>query len=176
MADEQFQQAKNSSRSDGTDSLDGEHGTPGVDEVRDGVVRQMEAQKDNAADRVESAADAVRNAARGMHNQEAWMGDLVERGADELSRLADKLRTSDLRSLLRQAEEFARRQPVLLTGAGFALGFALTRATMAGIAAPPPSKDGVITAANDQSAKGSLPTTDNNATNAPYNGGVRRDH
>lgn len=110
-------------------------GRPSFDEIGDTVAAQAEAQKGRAADRVAQAADAVRGAASGMRGQDDWMAGLVERGADELARMADILRTSDLRSLLNQAETLARRQPVLFAGAGAILGFALTRAARAGLAA-----------------------------------------
>jgi hypothetical protein len=107
----------------------------GLQDIGDDIGAQAEAQKARAADRVDRAADAVRSAADGMRGQEAWVAGLVERGADELARMADALRTSDFRSLLNQAESFARRQPVLFAGAGAVLGFALTRAARAGLAA-----------------------------------------
>ncbi len=56
------------------------------------------------------------------------MAGLVEQGADQLANFAQTLRNSDARTMLAQVEDFARRQPVLFTGAAVALGFALTRA------------------------------------------------
>jgi hypothetical protein len=61
------------------------------------------------------------------------MAGLIEQGADRLAGLAQDLRNKDLRTLIADAEHFARRQPVLFTGAAMLLGFALTRA--AGITA-----------------------------------------
>jgi hypothetical protein len=74
----------------------------------------------------------VRQAAQSVRGQEAWLAGLVDQGADRLTDLAQPLRTSDLNSLLSRTEDFARRQPVLFTGAAMALGFALTRAVAVG--------------------------------------------
>jgi hypothetical protein len=88
----------------------------------------MQAQSSRAADGAQHAADAARQAADKLREQEAWMAGLVEQGADRLSELAETLRHKDLRTLLTDMEDFARRQPMLFTGAAMALGFVLTRA------------------------------------------------
>ncbi|HET7879833.1 MAG TPA: hypothetical protein VFL55_03035 [Acetobacteraceae bacterium] len=89
---------------------------------------QAAAQGHRVADRAEHAADAARRAARAMGGDEAWMAGLVEQGADRLSDFAQTLRSNDLNTLLARAEDFARRQPVLFTGAAMAAGFMLSRA------------------------------------------------
>jgi len=161
---------------------DGEHKTPSAGEIRDGVIEQAEAQKDNTAHRVERAADTVRDAAHSMRDQEPWLSDLVERGANELTRLADALRTTDFRTLLTQAQDFGRRQPVLMAGAGFALGFAMTRATMVGMAAPT-DRQGVDTAdlsnramTPNDTVGNYPPSSEADPATMSATGGLRRDH
>ena len=110
-------------------------------QIREGIGSQAEVQKDQVADRASRIADAVRDAARGMPQQDAWVAGLIERGAGELASLAETVRRNDLRSLLNHAEEFARKQPALFAGAAAVLGFALTRAARAGVAAAAAQSD-----------------------------------
>jgi hypothetical protein len=101
---------------------------PVTERVADNVREQVHAQSSRAADGAQHAADAARQAAEKLRGQEAWMAGLVEQGADRLADLAQTLRNGDPRTMLAQVEDFARRQPVLFTGAAMVLGFALTRA------------------------------------------------
>jgi hypothetical protein len=104
-----------------------EHDPPPAANVAEDIRSQVEAQGARAADSAQHAADAARRAARDLRGEEAWMASLVEQGADRLTDLAQTLRQNDLRTLLTRVEEFARRQPVLFTGAAVTLGFMLSR-------------------------------------------------
>jgi ElaB/YqjD/DUF883 family membrane-anchored ribosome-binding protein len=91
----------------------------------------MSSLRPQAAEGMEHAADAARQAAGSLRDEEAWLARLVDQGADKLSALAQSLRTNDPKALLSKTEEFARREPVLFTGAAVAIGFALARAATA---------------------------------------------
>ena len=116
-------------RRDGADGPETAHGVAGqaVDDIR----TRAEGQKERAADSAQHAAEQAREAAHNLRGDEAWMAGLIEQGADKLTDLAQVLRKNDLATLLTRTEDFARRQPVLFTGAAMALGFALTRAVSA---------------------------------------------
>ena len=100
---------------------------PSAENVAEDVRARMQAQGARAAEGAQHAADAVRQAAENLRGEEAWMAGLVEQGADRLTDLAQTLRDNDLGTLVNRAESFARRQPVLFTGAAVALGFMLSR-------------------------------------------------
>ena len=104
---------------------------PTVDRIADDIRERMSSLRPGAAEGVENAADAAREAAGRLRDEEAWLARLVDQGADKLSTLAQTLRTNDPQALLAKTEEFARRQPVLFTGAAIALGFVLARAATA---------------------------------------------
>jgi hypothetical protein len=106
----------------------GKAGDPISERIADDVGAQVQAQRSRAAESAQHAADAARQAADKLREQEAWMAGLIEQGADRLAGLAQTLRDKDPRTLLADVEEFARRQPMLFTGAAMVLGFALTRA------------------------------------------------
>jgi hypothetical protein len=100
-------------------------------QAADDIRTRAEAKKERAADSAQSAAEQARQAAHNLRGDEAWMAGLIEQGADKLTDLAQVLRKNDLATLLTRTEDFARRQPLLFTGAAMALGFALTRAISA---------------------------------------------
>lgn len=83
--------------------------------------------KERVADRVAHVAERLQGQAAELREDEAWLADLVDRGARQLGSLAEEMRQRDFRGMLDQVESFGRQQPALFTGAAVALGFALTR-------------------------------------------------
>ena len=84
-------------------------------------------QKTNAATRLGDLADALNKTSTQLTGDKAWIGDLMKRGASELTGVADTLRTEDLGSLVSKVQGFARRQPAVFVGASLLAGFALVR-------------------------------------------------
>jgi F0F1-type ATP synthase membrane subunit b/b' len=85
-------------------------------------------QRDRAVAGLSSLADALREASRTLANQadgngaSATMSPFIEDVAHRLSSSADFLREKDVRQILDEAEDLARRQPVMFAGALFAVG------------------------------------------------------
>lgn len=84
-------------------------------------------QKGGLADTLEGVAKAVHKSGEQLEGQQDWIAHLVERGAAELSTLAETLRTNDLQSLFGSLSSLAQRQPALFVGASMAAGFAISR-------------------------------------------------
>ena len=95
--------------------------------IKQGLSDQVERQKNGIADRLSAVAERAQTSASDLRAQEAWLGNLLGRGADELASIAEEIRRNDVPGLLGSVEVFARRQPALFMGATVALGFALTR-------------------------------------------------
>ncbi len=95
--------------------------------IKQGLSDQVEHQKNGIADRLSAVAERAQKSAGDLRDQEAWLGNLLGRGANELQGLAEEIRRNDVAGLLGSVEVFARRQPALFMGASVALGFALTR-------------------------------------------------
>ena len=95
--------------------------------IKQGLSDQVERQKNGIADRLSAVAERAQKSASDLRDQEAWLGNLLGRGADELAGIAEEIRRNDVPGLLGSVEVFARRQPALFMGATVALGFALTR-------------------------------------------------
>ena|SRR5687767_6856247 len=86
-------------------------------------------QQKAAASGLGQFAGALRKAAREMGDggQQAPMSRMIESAADGLERFSGSLREKDLDGLVRDAESFARRQPMLFFGAAIAAGFLAVR-------------------------------------------------
>jgi len=86
-----------------------------------------EAQKDKAAEALESVAKAIHQTGAQLEGNQEWAARLVERGAAELNTLATSLRRNDIEGLIGNLGDLARRQPAVFVGASMAAGFLLTR-------------------------------------------------
>ena len=95
--------------------------------VQDRAAAAAQQQKEGLAGRLDDLAQAVHKSGEQLEGHQDWVAGLVEQGADELAVLAKTLRTNDLRGLMGNLEDLARRQPALFVGATLAAGFALAR-------------------------------------------------
>lgn len=105
-------------------------GTDGgiISRVRDRATAQLNTQKDRATDGIGNVAEVVRNATRQLREQHhEGVAEYIERSADQLERLSQRLRNKDVAELLRDAQSLARRQPALFIGSAFALGLLSAR-------------------------------------------------
>jgi hypothetical protein len=86
-------------------------------------------QQQTAANSLGSFAQALRKSAQEMQGdgQQAGVARIAQTAADGLERFSGALRNKDLDSMLRDAEQLARRQPVLFFGAAVAAGFLAVR-------------------------------------------------
>ena len=100
--------------------------------LKQGLTDQVEQQKNGIADRLSAVATRAEEAAADLRRNEAWLGNLLGRGAAELESVAEEMRRNDVAGIMGSVEVFARRQPALFMGASVALGFALTRFVSAG--------------------------------------------
>jgi hypothetical protein len=98
-------------------------------DTKDSARSMIGNQQKAAASGLGQFAGALRKAAREMGDggQQAPMSRMIESAADGLERFSGSLREKDLDSLVRDAESFARRQPLLFFGAAIAAGFLATR-------------------------------------------------
>jgi hypothetical protein len=117
-------------RAAGTSLRDDVTGLSGT--LRQGLSDQAERQKNGIADRLSAVAARAGETAADLRRNEAWLGNLIGRGAAELESVAEEIRRNEVAGIMGSVEIFARRQPALFMGASVALGFALTRFVSAG--------------------------------------------
>jgi hypothetical protein len=99
-----------------------------VDRVRASASAQLSSQKDRATDGLGSLARAIRESTHALRdNQQDTVAQYVEQAADRLDGLSTTLRELDMRQLLTDAEQFARRQPAIFIGASFMMGVLAAR-------------------------------------------------
>jgi hypothetical protein len=101
-----------------------EAGAQAHSRVRDEVDRRST----EAGDQATSAADAMRQASQQLRDQgNEPVAKGMEQAADRLERAGGWLRDADGDSILRDVEDFGRRNPLAVAAAGLAVGFAASR-------------------------------------------------
>jgi 2-succinyl-5-enolpyruvyl-6-hydroxy-3-cyclohexene-1-carboxylate synthase len=94
-----------------------------ADKVRNAATEQLTNQKQRATDGLGSVAQAVRQSTQHLREQQhetiAWY---AEQAADQIDKLSQRLRDTDVAELATDLQQLARRQPALFIGGAFALG------------------------------------------------------
>ncbi|REC94725.1 hypothetical protein [Kushneria indalinina] len=99
-----------------------------ADQARDEALRRADSQKGFVADYVSNFSEAVRSMAMQFKDQDqVSLADYTYRLADKTDTFADRLRDENSESLLKQAQDFSRREPALFIGGMVAGGFLLSR-------------------------------------------------
>ena len=97
-------------------------------EMRQRLEAKGEEQKARAADTAEALADAVRSASTTLRDRhEDRLGQFTDEFADQLERFSGYLRDHDMRGLLHNLEDMARRNPAAFLGSTLAAGLATGR-------------------------------------------------
>jgi hypothetical protein len=103
----------------------------GVEKVKDEALSRgkgiIEGQKNTASDTAHRIASALENVARDLENDQPQFASVFHDGARALDNFSRTLHDRDTEGLLRQAQDFARRQPALVIGGTIAAGFLLSR-------------------------------------------------
>ncbi|GHC26195.1 hypothetical protein GCM10010082_19150 [Kushneria pakistanensis] len=99
-----------------------------ADQARDEALRRADSQKGFVADQISNFSEAVRSMAMQFKDQDqVSLADYTYRLADKTDSFADHLRDENSESLLKQAQDFSRREPALFIGGMVAGGFLLSR-------------------------------------------------
>ena len=89
---------------------------------------QVDQRSTQAGERVAGTASDVRSIAEELRNQgKDAPANLAEQVANQADRVGDYLKGASGDRILRDVEDFARRQPMAVAAAGLALGFAASR-------------------------------------------------
>jgi hypothetical protein len=100
-----------------------------MDSARESAHRQLTTQKDRAVSGLSSLVKVLRDSGAQLKTQgsDSGIASFTDGAANQLERLADGLRTQDIRSLASDLGGFARRRPGVFVGAAFLAGFAAAR-------------------------------------------------
>lgn len=89
---------------------------------------KIERGKADAAVTLSSVAASLLNSGMQLRDdQQAMAGEYVERAARQIERAAHYMQTADLREVVDQVEDFARRRPAVFIGSAFAAGLLAAR-------------------------------------------------
>ena len=98
-----------------------------LDDAKGTARARIGEQQQAAATGVGDFARALREAARNSGDSNTLASRAAETAAERLERLSGALKGKDIDSVVRDAESFARREPMLFLGASVALGFLAMR-------------------------------------------------
>jgi hypothetical protein len=100
----------------------------GAEQARDRARDEVDRRSTEAGEQVTATADAIRQASSHLREQgQDGPARLVEQAAGHVERAGSWLKESDGDSILRDVEDFARRQPLAVIVGGVVTGFALSR-------------------------------------------------
>ena len=100
----------------------------GAERAREGLRGQVEQRSTQAGQRVRSQSEDIRSVAQGLREQgKDGPARMADQAADRAQRLGSFLEDSDSDRIIRDVEDFARRNPCALALGGLALGFAASR-------------------------------------------------
>jgi hypothetical protein len=88
------------------------------------ITSRLDAQKDRAADGLNRVAQALRQAGQQLREQDqaGAAHEYLDSATNQVERVVDYVRSTDVRQMVGQVEQFARRQPALFFGGAFVLG------------------------------------------------------
>jgi hypothetical protein len=90
-------------------------------------LKQADRGLDAAASGAATVADSIRRVSLDMETDQPQIADFASTAADQAEALATYLRETDVRQMIDNVENFARRQPLLFVGGAFLLGMATSR-------------------------------------------------
>ena len=119
-----------------------------VNKVQQQAGSQLNRGKETAATELSQVANAVRRLRENLPQEELGpiarvVGDYGEKAANSLERLSTYVREKDPKELLNDVQNFGRRQPALLLGGAFLLGFAGARLIRSSINAATEHRSGM---------------------------------
>jgi hypothetical protein len=97
-------------------------------QARSRVRDEVDRRSTEAGEQATSVAGAIRQSAQQLREQgKEGAAKPIEQAADRVQKAGSWLRDSDGDRILRDAEDFGRRQPMAVIAGGIAIGFALSR-------------------------------------------------
>ncbi len=95
--------------------------------AKDKVEAAVSDQKSVGADYIQSIAQAAERAANEFDDELPQAAHYIRQASEQIQGFADTVRERDVRELVGEVQDFARRQPTLFFGGAVLLGFAALR-------------------------------------------------
>ena len=98
-----------------------------IDKVKQQASTRVNEQKERAAEGLGSIASAIRQAGEHMRAENQTLATYADKAVDQIQHFADRMRDKDPEEMMRDLEQFARRNPSAFVGGAFLLGLGLAR-------------------------------------------------
>ncbi len=98
-----------------------------VDQAQQVASSQANTQLTRAASVLDSVAQSLHDTSGGMRDQQPQIASLADQAASRVEGFSSYLRDHDMNDVVRDAEDYARREPLIFLGAAFAVGFIAAR-------------------------------------------------
>jgi ElaB/YqjD/DUF883 family membrane-anchored ribosome-binding protein len=110
-----------------------------ADSASQAAQQQASRAMSRAGDTLYGVAQALRDAGNQMRQERPEVANLADAGAERIDQLSNYVREHDVRSVVDDAEQLARRQPAVVIAGGLALGLIVGRVLRSG-AEPQPQQ------------------------------------
>jgi ElaB/YqjD/DUF883 family membrane-anchored ribosome-binding protein len=88
---------------------------------------KLASQKDQAADTLHTLAEAIRDGGQRMGQEQPQIASLAGQAATKVDEASRYVREHEVRDFISEAEDFARREPLIFLGGALAVGFLAAR-------------------------------------------------
>jgi hypothetical protein len=103
-----------------------------VDSAKSTAAERANVQKERVASGIDQVAQAIHRVSGELQGEQPAIASVADTAAQQAERIGTFLRESDVNQLLRNTEDFARRQPLIFYGGAFAIGLLASRFLKAG--------------------------------------------
>ncbi len=98
-----------------------------VDQAQQVASTQANTQMTRAADLLDGVVQSLQQTGQNMREQQPQVASIADQGATRVQDVSNYLRNNDFNRVIRDAESYARREPLIFLGAAFAVGFIAAR-------------------------------------------------
>jgi ElaB/YqjD/DUF883 family membrane-anchored ribosome-binding protein len=98
-----------------------------VDQAQQVASTQANVQMNRAAQLLDGVAQSLHQTGQDMRAQQPQIASVADQAAGRVEDASNYLRDKDLNGVIRDAENYARREPLIFVGAAFAVGFIAAR-------------------------------------------------
>ena len=98
-----------------------------VDQAQQVASTQANSQMTRAASLLDGVAQSLHDTSSSMREQQPQIASVADQAAGRVEDFSSYLRDHDMNDVVRDAESYARREPLVFLGAAFAVGFIAAR-------------------------------------------------
>jgi len=98
-----------------------------VSQAHEVASTQANTQMTRAASLLDGVAQSLRQTGQSMRTDQPQIASLADQTVDRVEGISNYLRNHDFNDVVRDAESYAKREPIIFLGAAFGLGFVAAR-------------------------------------------------